>query len=152
MDLAFSVGITMVALYISTRFWITEPWMPFSLIWLIGITMFVGLVLIRYRDRMFTGLANRWLLFRGSKASISERVLIVGAGNLAEMTIWLLRRSAYTSIFGIIGMVDDDARKRNMELSGVRVLGNTAIIPTIAEKYQVGLIIFAISNSSEKDK
>lgn len=152
MDLAFSVGITMVALYISTRFWITEPWMPFSLIWLIGITMFVGLVLIRYRDRMFTGLANRWLLFRGSKASISERVLIVGAGNLAEMTIWLLRRSAYTSIFGIIGMVDDDARKRNMELSGVRVLGNTAIIPTIAEKYQVGLIFFAISNSSEKDK
>jgi FlaA1/EpsC-like NDP-sugar epimerase len=152
MDLAFSVGITMVALYIATRFWITEPWMPFSLIWLIGITMFVGLVLIRYRDRMFTGLANRWLLFRGSKASISERVLIVGAGNLAEMTIWLLRRSAYTSIFGIIGMVDDDARKRNMELSGLRVLGNTTLIPSIVEKYQVGLIFFAVSNSSEKEK
>jgi len=151
-DLAFSVGITMAVLYGITRLWLTDPWLPFSLIWLIGITTFIGLVLVRYRDRLLTGLANRWLLLRGAKSSFAEHVLIVGAGGLAEMTIWLLQRSAYSSIFGIIGMVDDDARKRNMESYGVRVLGTTADIPDLVEKYQIGLIFFAISKSSQQDR
>jgi len=151
LDLAVSVGITMVVLYGVTRLWLTEPWLPFSLIWLIGITMMFGLVLVRYRDRLLTGLANRWLLFRGPKSSFAERILIVGAGNLAEMTIWLLQRSAYSGIFGIIGMVDDDARKRNMESYGVRVLGTTKDIPALVEKYQIGLIFFAISDGAEEE-
>jgi len=151
-DLAVSVSITMVVLYGITRFWLTDPWLPFSLIWLIGITMLIGLVFVRYRDRLLSGLANRWLLLRGPKASFAERILVVGAGNLAEMTIWLLQRSAYSSIFGIIGMVDDDARKRHMESYGVRVLGSTEDIPALVEKYQVGLIFFAITNGSERDR
>ncbi len=151
-DLAVSIAITMVVLYGVTRIWLTEPWLPFSLIWLIGITMMVGLVFVRYRDRLFTGLANRWLLLRGPKSSFAERILVVGAGSLAEMTIWLLQRSMYSSIFGIIGMVDDDARKRNMESYGVRVLGTTKDIPALAEKYQVGLIFFAIANGSQQDR
>ncbi|HQJ33488.1 MAG TPA: hypothetical protein PLO13_09040, partial [Anaerolineaceae bacterium] len=52
----------------------------------------------------------------------------------------------------IIGMVDDDARKRNMESYGVRVLGTTDDIPALVEKYQVGLIFFAIANGSERDR
>lgn len=151
-DLAVSVSIAMAVLYGVTRLWLTDPWLPFSLIWLIGITMMVGLVFVRYRDRLLTGLANRWLLLRGPKSSFAERILIIGAGSLAEMTIWLMQRSAYSSIFGIIGMVDDDARKRNMESYGVRVLGNTADIPALVEKYQIGLIFFAIANGSEQDR
>lgn len=151
-DLAVSISITMAVLYGVTRLWLTDPWLPFSLIWLIGITMMVGLVFVRYRDRLFTGLANRWLLLRGAKSSFAEHIIIVGAGSLAEMTIWLLQRSAYSSIFGIIGMVDDDPRKRNMESYGVRVLGTTKDIPTIVEKYQIGLIFFAIANGSEQDR
>ena len=151
-DLAISVGITMAVLYGVSRLWFTEPWLPFSLIWLIGITVLVGLVFLRYRDRMFTGLANRWLLLRGPKSSYAERILIVGAGSLAEMTIWLLQRSMYSSICGIIGMVDDDARKRNMETYGVRVLGTTKDIHALVEKYQVGLIFFAIANGSEQER
>jgi len=152
MDLAFSVGLTMLSLYGVTRLWLADPWIPFSLIWLIGITMMLGLVLVRYRDRLVTGLANRWLLFRGPKSSYAEHVLIVGAGRLAEMTIWLLQRSAYSGIFGVIGMVDDDARKHNMETFGVRVLGTTADISTLVKKYQIGLIFFAISNGTEKER
>lgn len=151
-DLAVSVGITMLVVYGATRLWLTDPWLPFSLIWLIGITMMVGLVFVRYRDRMFTGLANRWLLLRSAKSSFAERVLIVGAGSLAEMTIWLMQRSAYSSIFGTIGMVDDDPRKRNLESYGVRVLGVTKDIPAIVEKYQIGLIFFAITDGSEQDQ
>lgn len=151
-DLAGSVAIAMLALYMISRLWLHDPWLPFSLIWLIGITMLVGLVFVRYRDRLFTGLANRWLLLRGSKSSFAERILIVGAGSLAEMTIWLLQRSAYSSIFGVVGMVDDDPRKRNMESYGVRVLGTTADIPALVKKYQVGLIFFAISNGTEKER
>jgi FlaA1/EpsC-like NDP-sugar epimerase len=55
-------------------------------------------------------------------------------------------------LFGIIGMVDDDARKRHMESYGVRVLGSTEDIPALVEKYQIGLIFFAITNGSEWDR
>lgn len=151
-DLAFSVGITMVILYLVTRLWLTEPWLPFSLIWLIGITVLCGQVLVRFRDRLITGLANRWLLLRRSGSSFAEHVLIVGAGSLAEMTIWLLQRSAYSSVFGVMGMVDDDDRKRNRETYGVRVLGATKDIPALVKKYQIGLIFFAIDNISEQER
>jgi len=49
-------------------------------------------------------------------------------------------------------MVDDDARKRHMESFGIRVLGSTADIPAIVEKYQVGLIFFAIAHGSEQER
>ena len=151
-DLAVSVGVAMSVVYAITRFWITEPWLPFSLIWLIGITTLIGLVLVRFQDRLITGMANRWLLLRGAKSAFAERVLIVGAGNLAEMTIWLLQRSAYAKIFGIVGMVDDDTRKHRMEAYGVRVLGTTADIPTLIEKYQIGLVFFSMAKPTDQDR
>jgi hypothetical protein len=66
-DLGFSVGLTMLLFWIVTRLWLKEPWIPFSLIWLIGCMMFIGLVAVRYRERLFTGLANRWLIIAAAK-------------------------------------------------------------------------------------
>lgn len=147
-DLAFTTSLTMAIIWVINRYWLTEPWIPFSMLWLMGLTIFIGLVGIRYRSRIITGVANRWLLLRGPKAAFAERILIVGAGNLSEMTLWLLERSSYASLFGVIGLVDDDPRKQSHEISGVRVLGKTSDIPALVKKYQIGVIFFAISNCS----
>lgn len=152
LDLAFSTVLTIVIIWLVNRFWLVEPWIPFSMLWLMGLTIFLGVVTVRYRERLLTGLANRWLLLRGPKASFAERILIVGAGNLAEMTVWLLTRSAFATLFGIVGLVDDDHQKRGRQIMGLKVIGATKDIPLIVEKYEIGLIFFAISNGSEAQR
>jgi len=151
LDIGFSVGLTMIILWIVTRVWLTDPWIPFSMIWLIGLMTFIGLVAVRYRERLVSGLANRWFILRGGKASFGERILVVGAGELGELAIWLLKRSTFSNLFGVVGVVDDDPRKQDLYVSGFRVLGTTRDIAKLVEKYKIGLIIFAIANCGDND-
>jgi FlaA1/EpsC-like NDP-sugar epimerase len=148
LDIGFSIGITCAILWAMNRFIVTEPWIPFSMFWLIGVMTFIGLVAVRYRERLFTGLANRWLILRGTSMAIGERVLIVGAGDLGEMAVWLLSRSSFKDVFGVVGIVDDDLKKHGLRINGYLVLGSTEEIPQIVEKYDIGLVIFAISKLS----
>ncbi len=146
LDLGFSVALTMLLFWVVTRFWLTTPWIPFSMIWLIGVMMFIGLVAVRYRERLFTGLANRWLLIRGGKASFAERILIIGAGDLGQLALWLLQRSRFSGLFGVVGLVDDDPRKHGTQILDCKVLGTTRDIPTLVEKHKIRMIIYAITN------
>ncbi len=145
-DIAFSVFVAMIALWAINRFWLAEPMIDFALFWIMGLMILIALIAVRFRERIITGLANRWILLRGSKASYGERILVVGAGELGELAVWMLNRSAYPDVFTVIGIVDDDLRKQNRELMGFRVIGTTDDISWLVEKYDIGLILFAISN------
>jgi FlaA1/EpsC-like NDP-sugar epimerase len=146
LDFAISVFITLVLVWTLNRFLLTGVRTPFALLWLMGVMVFIGLVGVRYRERLLTGLANRWILARGSRASFGERMLVVGAGELGELAIWMLNRSAFHDLFAVVGMVDDDPRKQNLEIMSHRVLGKTRDIPDLVAKYKIGLILFAIAN------
>ena len=55
-------------------------------------------------------------------------MLIVGAGDAAQLILREMLRNpslGYTPI----GLVDDDARKKNLRLHGIRVLGTSAELP-----------------------
>ena len=145
-DLGFSVGLTMLLFWIVTRLWLKEPWIPFSLIWLIGCMMFFGLVAVRYRERLFTGLANRWLIMRGGEASFAERILIVGAGELGELAV--AAPAQRSNVFGVVGLVDDNVRKHGERMYECKVLGSTQDIPALVEKYKINILIYAIANIS----
>lgn len=119
--------------------------------WLIGITTYIGLVGVRYRERLISSLSYRWLLFRGSEATFAERILIVGAGQLGELTSWLIQRSAYSTLFGVVGFVDDDPNKRDLRVGGFKVLGSTQEIPKIIDKYSVGIVMLACSSANETE-
>lgn len=151
-DIGVSVSLTMLILWLINRFWTTTPWIPFSMFWLIGITTYIGLLGVRYRERLISSLAYRWLLFRGSEASFAERILIVGAGRLGELTSWLIQRSIYSTLFGVVGFVDDDPKKRNLRVGGIKVMGPIQTIPELVEKYSVGIVITAISNANDVTK
>jgi len=150
-DLGLSVGVTMFLLWIVTRLWLTEPWIPFSMIWLIGCMLFIGLVAVRYRERLFTGIANHWLIMRGGNASFAERILIIGAGDLGQLALWLLLRSKLAGLFGVVGLVDDDPRKHGERIQECKVLGSTRDIPALVEKFKVHILIYAISNISPEE-
>ena len=152
LDLGISVALTCLVVYGANRIWLTEPWIPFSMIFLMGVMTFLGLVAIRFRERLLTGLANRWLIMRGSGVALGERILVIGAGELGELAIWLLQRSAFANLFGVVGIVDDDPRKQGSRRLGFQVIGRTDDIPSLLEKYRIGLVIFAIANCNDQDR
>jgi len=152
LDMGLSVMITVGVMWLLNRVWLMEPWIPFSMFFLMGVMVFIGLVGARFRERLVTGLANRWLILRGSGVVLGERILVVGAGELGEMAIWLLQRSVFANLFGVVGIVDDDPRKQGRRLLGYQVVGPTQDIPSLLERYKIGLVIFAISNCKDEER
>lgn len=126
--------------------------LPVAMIVICGVISFVGFVLIRYRERILTGLASRWLTLRGGARSIGERVLLVGAGDTGELAIWLFSRGQLSRAFSLIGFVDHDPHKIGAIVRGLPVLGSPEMIPEIVKKWDIGVIIISISNLTKMEK
>ena len=77
------------------------------------------------------------------------RAIIIGAGSTGAALV----RQMQDSAGGIypVAMVDKDASKQNMRVSGVTVLGNDEDIPTIAKKYRATDAIVAVPNINTQD-
>jgi len=73
----------------------------------------------------------------------AKRVLIIGAGSAGEGIVRDLLRDGQKS-YKPIAFIDDNDAQQGREVHGVRVLGKTADILSIAEKYKIDLIIIAI--------
>src|SRR5215211_2043695 len=84
---------------------------------------------------------RRGLVTRGREA------LIVGAGDAGQLIVKEMlknRALGYTPI----GLVDDDPRKSNLRLHGVRVLGTTADLPHILGDNKADEVIIAIPSAA----
>jgi hypothetical protein len=117
-----------------------------------GVVIGGGFMLARYRLRLVTGLASRWVRLRGTGFGVSERVLVVGAGAGGELVTWLLRRPDFSRLFSIHAYVDDDPSKQGMRYDGVPVLGTTADIPALVAREDIGLVVYAINKVLKADR
>jgi FlaA1/EpsC-like NDP-sugar epimerase len=151
-DLALSSGLSTLLLAAIDWAWPGDLLLPLGLLINAGLLAFLGFVAIRYRERLLTGLASRWIARRGSEGRLGERVLIVGAGECALLANWLLRRSKLSTAFSVVGMVDDDPTKKGMTIDGQRVFGLTRRIPEIVKRHDVGLILFAIETIQPEEQ
>jgi FlaA1/EpsC-like NDP-sugar epimerase len=91
----------------------------------------------------------RWLKDRKLYLGTGQRVLIVGAGRAAEMLARELLREPERDLEPI-GFVDDKRRLRGTEIHGIRVLGNCAQIPELADKLEIDLILIAIPSAHSR--
>ncbi len=132
--------------------WLPYPSLPSEMIVVIGTLTLLGTLTLRYRLRLVTGIANRWLTWRKSEPAFGERVLILGAGEAGQLAGWLLRRSTVQHAFTIVGMVDDDTKKQGMQIDGLRVLGTSGDLPEIVRRFNVWSILFAIVNISPAER
>ena len=75
-----------------------------------------------------------------------KEVIVVGAGDAGQLIVKEMQRGriGYTPI----GFVDDDARKRNDRIQGVRVLGTTAELPHILNDNKPDELLIAIPSAS----
>lgn len=145
-DLALSAGLTTgLIIGVNALGWLPRR-LPPGLLVLIGTVAFLGFVSVRYRQRILTGIASRWLTLRRPEQVLGERVLIVGAGELGAMASWLLKHGDFARAFAMRGFVDDDPMKNGLRIDGSPVLGMTTELPELIRQHDIGLVIFAITN------
>lgn len=92
---------------------------------------------------------SNYLKTRGK--GYSKRILIVGAGYSAAAMIHDLSRNANIN-YDIVGLVDDDNEKKNMTISGYRVLGGRNDIPQICRDYKVEEILLAVPSATSAQR
>jgi hypothetical protein len=150
-DLALSTAMAMLVFFGLIRLF-KLPNLPIPLLVNFGFFCFFGFVAIRFRERLLTGLASRWIRWRSQSAIMGERVLVIGAGDCGQLAIWLLEKSQLAASFSIVGLIDDNFTKVGQRINGYTVLGTTRDLPEIIEKHNIGLVMFAITNLSKKEQ
>ncbi|MBA2474855.1 MAG: polysaccharide biosynthesis protein, partial [Actinobacteria bacterium] len=83
----------------------------------------------------------------GSLVAHGREVIVVGAGDAGQLVIRELQRSRALDATPI-GLIDDDPRKRNMRLHGVRVLGTTDDLEHILRDHRPDELLLAIPSAS----
>jgi FlaA1/EpsC-like NDP-sugar epimerase len=112
-------------------------------IWIVHVLLLLGFV---------TGsrLLARTLIERPAAGTIVARgkeVVIAGAGDAAQLILREMLRNpslGYTPI----GLVDDDPRKKNLRLHGIRVLGTTSELRQILRERRPDELLIAIPSAS----
>lgn len=81
-------------------------------------------------------------VFKDSKISVlnneRQRILLIGAGRLADMFI---RHSHASGLYEVIGIVDDQIKFKGSNIRGVNVLGDLKNIEAICDKNKVQALV-----------
>jgi FlaA1/EpsC-like NDP-sugar epimerase/lipopolysaccharide/colanic/teichoic acid biosynthesis glycosyltransferase len=84
----------------------------------------------------------------GSKEAPSKRVIVMGAGDAAEMFLRDVEHSPFY-LHKVIGLIDDDCMKRGLKIRNVPILGSRKDLMTIVEREQPDEFLIAIPAASK---
>jgi dTDP-4-amino-4,6-dideoxygalactose transaminase len=137
---ALSVGLVMTVAWWNADAGTSRP-LPRSVPLLATGVSVLGQIAIRSMWRLYNERRNR------PSGDDVERVVMVGAGEGAELALRALRSSAEAP-YVVTSMVDDDPQKRNLRLSGVRVAGRVDDLPTVARRTRARTVLIATPGAS----
>jgi lipopolysaccharide/colanic/teichoic acid biosynthesis glycosyltransferase len=154
LDLLPAITLSTVIALLFNRFWNVQSPLPTAMILVASFLAAFGFVIVRYQDRILSGLACRWIRLRGNSYAARERVLIVGGGESGQFVAWWLQNSKGGSVIRVVGYIDDDLYLQDTRIRGVHVLGKRDDIPRLVKAHDIGIIIFAIHNipPAERDR
>jgi FlaA1/EpsC-like NDP-sugar epimerase len=112
-------------------------------IWIVDLLLLLAFVMgVRLLARtLIERPAARALVARG------KEVLIVGAGDAAQLILREMLRNPAVG-YTPIGLVDDDPRKKNLRLHGVRVLGTSDELPELLRERKPDELLIAIPSAA----
>jgi FlaA1/EpsC-like NDP-sugar epimerase len=114
---------------------------PRSIFFIYWFTAVCSLSLLRILARSILEIRN--IEDRGKR----KRLLIVGAGQAAEMLVWqILSDSAIQH--EIVGLIDDEPKKFHRSIHGIQVLGGRQLILATVQKFSVDEIIIATPSAT----
>ncbi len=115
--------------------------------------IFIGLMMVSYRIIiryiLVFDVVNRGV--RVKKNSETKNVLIIGAGNAAHEIIKTIHTNM-SEIYDIVGVIDDNPKRLNYTISGVKIIGNRNDIVRICQDNNVDLIFFSIANIDNENR
>ena len=156
--LLVSTGISTTLVWITNYLRYFYEWLPFSplptnMIIVMGLVTGAGFIATRYRLRLLTSLATRWLNWRQEASRVGERLLIVGLGDGNKIAHYLLKQRTFRTAFSIVGVVDNDnPSQHGMRVSGSWLLGGISDIPDLIEKYDIGMVLSTIPHSNPENE
>ncbi len=110
--------------------------------------MIVGYrIVIRYL--LISDVVNKGIITKSNETK--KRLLIIGAGNAAHEIIKTINTN-FKEDYEIIGIIDDNAKRLNFSVSGVRIIGNRNDIVRIALENKIDLIFFSIARIDQENK
>ena len=94
-------------------------------------------------------LARTFLEWPGARGIVArgKDALIVGAGDAGQLIVREMQKNARLG-YAPRGLVDDDPRKQNVRLHGVRVLGATKDLPRLLRETRPDEVIIAIPSAA----
>jgi FlaA1/EpsC-like NDP-sugar epimerase len=123
--------------------------LPISVITLESLLVILGTAGIRMVRRVSFEMMKRDDLTR-RRHGASKRVLLIGAGDAGNMVAKELSQRTDLGM-EVEGFVDDDPKKFNSVIQGVRILGSTAQIPEIAKQLKIEEAIITIANAPSRE-
>jgi FlaA1/EpsC-like NDP-sugar epimerase/lipopolysaccharide/colanic/teichoic acid biosynthesis glycosyltransferase len=124
----------------------TKRPMPLSMVVFGGILTTLAFMMVRYRERLVTGLIRR--LHRIVGRPERQQMLIVGAGEAGQFLAQQMQSGGQHPQYEVVGFVDDNPRKLGMWIQSVPILGPCYSIPALVKERNVSLIVIAIHNIS----
>ena len=88
----------------------------------------------------------------GSQGGKRTNVMIIGAGNAAFRLISELNRPKFAAKYKVVALIDDNKRKHNEYLGGIKIVGGRDKIVETAKALDVDEIFFAVPSASETTK
>ncbi|HML96853.1 MAG TPA: nucleoside-diphosphate sugar epimerase/dehydratase [Tepidiformaceae bacterium] len=129
------------AVIFGVNFWVRERDLPLSVILIAGELIFPGMAFVKMRSRLLTRLPR--------VAVASQRLLIIGAGHTGQALVRELQNSPGLN-YQPIGYLDDDPRKLNRRMHGLRVLGTVSDLELQIPEHSVDAVAIAIPRASGK--
>lgn len=99
--------------------------------------------------RFFVRFFKKWTWARNKKDG--KLTLVIGAGQLAVALLRDINENENLNNY-VVGLIDDDASKKNFHIYGVNVLGNRNDIVSVCKEKNVEEIIFAINHIEIEEK
>ena len=133
--------------------WFSLSPLPTSMILFIGMVAGFGFLSVRYRLRLLSSTARRWVDWRQETSKIGERVLIIGLGEGNKIANYLLRQQTFRTAFSIVGTVDNNnPSQHGMRVSGNWILGGIRDLPTLIKRYDIGMILSTIPHPEPENE
>lgn len=139
LDIVASISFGSLLFFFVVRYIFGDISYPRSIYIMDGFLNLFLLGSIRLLRRFNEGISNN--------ETAKKRAIVIGAGDAAEM---LLRDASHSPLYPykIIGLIDDDSRKKGFRIRNVPILGIRKELPSIVEMEEPDEFIIAIPSAS----
>ncbi len=115
--------------------------------------LIISVMMVAYRIVMryilINDIVNRGIITKSSENK--KRLLLIGAGDAAHEMIKTINTN-FKEDYEIIGIIDDNLKRLNFTVSGVRIIGNRNDILRVCKENKVDLIFFSIARIDNQNK